>query len=57
MAALAAGLRLGGLPGAGWGVSIAMTLYFGWYFLRLATWPLAPESRPATSPTNDGAPA
>ena len=38
--ALAAGLELGGLPGAGWGVSIAMTLYFGYYFLRLATWPL-----------------
>ncbi len=40
VAALAAGLRLGGLPGAGWGVSIAMTLYFGVYFVRLATWPL-----------------
>ena len=38
--ALAAGLRLGGLQGAGWGVSIAMTLYFGYYFVRLATWPL-----------------
>ena len=44
VAALAAGLRLGGLAGAGWGVSAAMTLYFGWYFLKLATWPLAPES-------------
>jgi O-antigen/teichoic acid export membrane protein len=42
VAALAAGLRLGGLAGAGWGVSIAMTLYFGYYFLRLATWPLSP---------------
>ena len=40
VAALAAGLKLGGLPGAGWAVSIAMTLYFGYYFLRLATWPL-----------------
>jgi O-antigen/teichoic acid export membrane protein len=40
VAALAAGLKLGGLPGAGWSVSIAMTLYFGYYFLRLATWPL-----------------
>jgi O-antigen/teichoic acid export membrane protein len=40
VAALAAGLKLGGLPGAGWGVSIAMVLYFGYYFLRLATWPL-----------------
>jgi O-antigen/teichoic acid export membrane protein len=40
VAALAAGLELGGLPGAGWGVSLAMTLYFGYYFVRLATWPL-----------------
>ena len=40
VAALAIGLKLGGLPGAGWGVSIAMTLYFGYYFVRLATWPL-----------------
>ena len=40
VAALAAGLKLGGLQGAGWGVSIAMTLYFGVYFVRLATWPL-----------------
>ena len=40
VAALAAGLALGGLPGAGWAVSIAMTLYFGYYFVRLATWPL-----------------
>jgi O-antigen/teichoic acid export membrane protein len=43
VAALAAGLKLGGLPGAGWGVSIAMTLYFGYYFLRLATWPLTED--------------
>jgi len=40
VAALAAGLKLGGLAGAGWGVSAAMTLYFGYYFVRLATWPL-----------------
>jgi len=46
VAALAAGLKLGGLPGAGWGVSIAMTVYFGYYFLRLATWPLT-EKDPA----------
>jgi hypothetical protein len=38
--ALAIGLRMGGLAGAGWAVSIAMTLYFGYYFVRLATWPL-----------------
>lgn len=40
VAALAAGLHWGGLQGAGWAVSAAMTLYFGWYFLRLATWPV-----------------
>ena len=43
VAALAAGLKLGGLAGAGWAVSIAMTLYFGYYFVRLATWPLTVE--------------
>lgn len=42
VAALAAGLALGGLNGAGWAVSAAMLLYFGWYFWRLATWPVAP---------------
>jgi O-antigen/teichoic acid export membrane protein len=41
VAALATGLRLGGLAGAGWAVSIAMTLYFGYYFACLATWPLS----------------
>jgi O-antigen/teichoic acid export membrane protein len=46
VAALAAGLKLNGLAGAGWGVSIAMTLYFGYYFVRLATWPLT-EKEPA----------
>jgi O-antigen/teichoic acid export membrane protein len=40
VAALAAGLRLGGLQGAGWAVSMAMVLYFGYYFVRLANWPL-----------------
>ncbi|MES2715853.1 MAG: oligosaccharide flippase family protein [Pseudomonadota bacterium] len=39
--ALAAGLAWGGLRGAGWAVSGAMALYFGWYFSRLATWPVA----------------
>jgi O-antigen/teichoic acid export membrane protein len=43
VAALALGLELGGLTGAGWAVSIAMTLYFGYYFVRLATWPLTGE--------------
>lgn len=40
VAALAAGLRLGGLEGAGWAVSAAMAFYFGWYFWKLATWPV-----------------
>jgi O-antigen/teichoic acid export membrane protein len=39
VAALALGLWLGGLVAAGWCVSIAMALYFGWYFWRLGTWP------------------
>jgi O-antigen/teichoic acid export membrane protein len=46
VAALAIGLRLGGLQGAGWAVSAAMMLYFGYYFVRLATWPLT-EKDPA----------
>jgi O-antigen/teichoic acid export membrane protein len=41
IAALAAGLAQGGLVTAGWAVSIVMSLYFGWYFWRLATWPTA----------------
>ena len=39
--ALAAGLAWGGLRGAGWAVSLAMAAYFGWYFFKLATWPVA----------------
>ena len=39
--ALALGLAWGGLTAAGWAVSGAMALYFGWYFSRLATWPVA----------------
>lgn len=38
--ALAVGLALGGLRGAGWAVSLAMALYFGWYFVSLARWPV-----------------
>lgn len=49
VAALAAGLAWGGLAGAGWAVSGAMALYFGWYFSRLATWPVAPGP-PAARP-------
>lgn len=41
VAALAAGLHWRGLEGAGWAVSAAMAAYFGFYFWRLATWPLA----------------
>jgi O-antigen/teichoic acid export membrane protein len=40
IAALAIGLSLGGLAAAGWCVSLAMVGYFGWYFWRLATWPV-----------------
>ena len=43
LAALGAGLWWRGLQGAGWAVSVAMALFFGWYFWRLATWPLATE--------------
>jgi hypothetical protein len=39
VAALALGLSIGGLEAAGWCVSLAMALFFGWYFHRLATWP------------------
>ena len=42
VAALAAGLALGGLNAAGWAVSAAMALYFGWFFWKLATWPVQP---------------
>ena len=35
-------VRRGATLGAGWAVSLAMALYFGWYFWRLASWPVAP---------------
>lgn len=38
VAGLAAGLHVGGLAGAGWGVSAAMLLYFGYFFWALWTW-------------------
>jgi O-antigen/teichoic acid export membrane protein len=44
VAALAAGLLAGGLVLGGWLVSAVMTLYFGWYFLRLLTWPVQPAT-------------
>jgi O-antigen/teichoic acid export membrane protein len=52
--ALAAGLAWGGLRGAGWAVSAAMTLYFGWYFARLATWPLAAAGAAPAGPAPVG---
>jgi O-antigen/teichoic acid export membrane protein len=52
VAALAGGLAFGGLALAGWAVSGAMALYFGYYFYRLATWPLGPvPGRPAAPTT------
>ncbi len=39
--ALAWGLHDGGLVTAGWSVSAAMVIYFGWYFFSLARWPVA----------------
>jgi len=42
--ALAVGLLGGGLVLGGWLVSVAMALYFGWYFVRLLTWPVQPAA-------------
>jgi O-antigen/teichoic acid export membrane protein len=42
--ALALGLHWGGLVGAGWAVSLAMLGYFGYYFVRLATWPVSGQA-------------
>ena len=44
VAALAAGLWLGGLSGAGWAVSVAMSAYFGFYVWRLLHWPTVEQS-------------
>jgi O-antigen/teichoic acid export membrane protein len=38
--ALSIGLAYGGLQSAGWAVSAAMLVYFGWYFISLARWPV-----------------
>ena len=46
VAALAAGLALGGLNGAGWAVSGAMAFYFGWFFWKLATWSVDASPQP-----------
>jgi O-antigen/teichoic acid export membrane protein len=40
VASLAVGLWHGGLVFGGWLISIVMALYFGWYFVRLLTWPI-----------------
>lgn len=45
--ALAAGLHWGGLLGAAWAVSAAMSAYFGWYFWKLASWPEVPRAASA----------
>ncbi|WP_395698889.1 oligosaccharide flippase family protein [Aquabacterium sp.] len=45
--ALVVGLQLGSLAAAGWVVSLVTAAYFGWYFLRLARWPLADPARGA----------
>ena len=50
VAALALGLAHSGLQGAGWAVSLAMAVYFGWYFFKLATWSVLPPS-PAKGPS------
>jgi O-antigen/teichoic acid export membrane protein len=42
-AGLLAGLALGGLTGAAWGISASMLLYFGYYFWALATWKHIPD--------------
>ncbi len=47
LASLWAGLALGGLQGAAWGVSAGMIGYFGWYFWSLATWQEAGDARVA----------
>ncbi len=47
VAALAWGLREGGLVMAGWCVSAVMALYFGVYFVCLARWPVPSEAQEA----------
>jgi O-antigen/teichoic acid export membrane protein len=44
--ALAVGLARGGLIAAGWCVSAVTLLYFGYYFWRLATWPVVAQTAP-----------
>ncbi|MEO8299401.1 MAG: lipopolysaccharide biosynthesis protein [Burkholderiales bacterium] len=51
VAALALGVHLGGLAGAGWAVSVAMAGYFGFYFVALACWPVS-STTPTQPPGN-----
>ena len=46
-AGLLPGLYLGGLAGAGWGVSASMLVYFAYYFWALANWKDIPDESPA----------
>ena len=42
---LAGGLLAGGLEGTGWGVSLTMTGYFGYYLMALWRWPAPAQSK------------
>ncbi|CAN7498392.1 lipopolysaccharide biosynthesis protein [Acidovorax sp. LjRoot129] len=46
-AGLVPGLYLGGLTGAGWGISASMLAYFGYYFWALANWKDIPHESAA----------
>ncbi|WP_137746202.1 lipopolysaccharide biosynthesis protein [Acidovorax sp. NB1] len=46
-AGLVPGLYLGGLAGAGWGISASMLVYFGYYFWALANWKDIPHESAA----------
>jgi O-antigen/teichoic acid export membrane protein len=46
-AGLVPGLILGGLSGAGWGISASMLAYFGYYFWALANWKDIPHESAA----------
>lgn len=47
--ALWAGLSWHGLLGGAWAVSAAMSVYFGFYFYRLATWRRVPDPKSASA--------
>ncbi|MDO4796154.1 MAG: oligosaccharide flippase family protein [Brachymonas sp.] len=54
VAALALGLRQGGLLAGAWAVSAAMLLYFGIYFWRLACWRDIPAPQSAGAAAEQG---